>query len=65
MRRLKFTLEFDMENAAFAPSYTRDEVARILLDIHNRVLHDQRTEGIIHDVNGNNVGQWSMDQEED
>lgn len=65
MRKLKFALEFDMENAAFAPSYTREEVARILLDVHNHVLHGQRTGGLLRDSNGNKVGSWSMDQAED
>lgn len=59
----KMTLAFNMDNDAF--NDTREEVARILLDVHNRVLHDHRVDGVIHDVNGNKIGTWSITSEED
>lgn len=60
-----FEMHFRMDNAAFAFPHRSTEVARILLDIHNRVLHDGRTEGTILDLNGNKIGQWSIDPEDD
>lgn len=64
MRKPKFSLEFDMDNAAFEHPYTNEEVARILLDIHNRVKDGVFDHGNIFDVNGNRIGQWSMDMED-
>lgn len=64
MPKDKFTLEFDMENAAFALPERREEVARILYDIWERVLNRGHQDGHIFDINGNRIGQWSMETDD-
>lgn len=58
---MKFTLSFDMDNAAFeAPAA---EVARILDTVADKVLNqgvDDGVGGLIYDVNGNRVGVWEV-----
>lgn len=53
----------DTKHAAFAePDARRQEIDRVLRLIGTKVLASH-TEGIIHDVNGNKIGEWWMDDE--
>lgn len=60
----KFWAEFDLGNAAFEGEARPAEVVRILRGVADRVEqgHD---EGLVHDVNGNKVGAWTLDVPED
>jgi len=52
-------IEFESnDNAAFQDGNKEWEIARILRKIADQVENGQ-TEGVIHDVNGNRVGEWS------
>jgi hypothetical protein len=53
------------DNAAFQDGDDgAAEVARILRDIADRIENGSR-EGSARDINGNNVGGWSLDSDED
>lgn len=59
---MKFTLEIDMDNAAFEDGY---ELSRILNEVaydHSGVTNDSgfTGEGFIRDINGNTVGRWEI-----
>lgn len=60
----KFSLEFDMGNAAFDDDACGAEVARILRDIAARCEDGPPTVGVIRDINGNRVGKFHSDREE-
>ena len=53
-----FTLKFKQDNAAFADDYIAEH-ARILSKIAKQI-ESGKEYGEIHDVNGNNIGEWSM-----
>lgn len=59
---MKFRLEFDMGNAAFS-----EEEAGMLrgsIDVLtkvNRKLAEGHTDGVLHDHNGNRIGQWAIE----
>jgi len=60
---MKFTLEIDMENAAFGPtpSDLRQELQRLLEAVSRSLRYiDSEDEGIIRDLNGNRVGHWGV-----
>ena len=59
-----FQLEFDTGNAAFEDDNLRPEIARILGEIAEHV-EGGYVEGVIRDINGNKVGNWSMDEPEE
>ena len=50
-------IEFETENAAF--EHREAETARILREIAGRVVLGS-TEGSIHDINGNRIGQYEL-----
>jgi hypothetical protein len=54
-----FKLEFKLDNASFVEA-KEVEVARILAEVRRAVLN-QYGMGKVRDVNGNTVGEWSMD----
>ena len=56
-----FKLEINTGNAAFEEPYKEIEVCRILEEIKRRI-EDGHTYGKLIDINGNNVGKWSLDQ---
>jgi hypothetical protein len=58
-----FTLKFKTDNAAFADDM-EGEVSRILTKTARRVA-DGYVDGPVSDSNGNNIGEWSLDREED
>ena len=52
-------IEFNSEdNAAFCDGNREWEIARILRKIADQV-ENGKTDGVIHDLNGNRVGEWS------
>ena len=59
----QFTLTINCDNAAFSPWAGR-ELARMLANVGKR-LEDGRDDGYIWDHNGNNVGAYSLDLEDD
>lgn len=60
---MKFTVEIDMENAAFEDP---QELSRIVAKIAHRVEGEDNTQTYvsvsspIFDINGNNVGRWEL-----
>lgn len=55
-----FRIEFKTDNAAFDDGNRAQEIARILRDeIAFQVRHGALG-GIVRDINGNRVGQWSI-----
>lgn len=55
----KFTLQFDMGNAAFDDNPI-PEVRRILIEL-SKGLHEAETSGNIWDINGNTIGTYTID----
>ncbi len=55
-------IEFKTDNDAFQDGNDVAEIGRILDKIRDSVL-EGRTDGPIHDLNGNRVGAWSYDQQ--
>jgi hypothetical protein len=58
-----FSLEFKCDGAAFVDDPQR-EVARILRLVAQKVIAGE-TEQAVHDVNGNNVGEWNLEIDEE
>lgn len=56
-----FKLEFSTENAAFEGEDRERECALILQHVAAK-LKEGRTEGALHDYNGNRIGNWSLSQ---
>jgi hypothetical protein len=71
MKYSNFSIEIELFNSAFeidAPGcpdhrdLNREEIARILKNISDKIqCHDE--DGIIRDINGNNVGSWSLTED--
>lgn len=59
-----FTLQFDMRGDAFAGNTYDAEIARILEEVCDSVMAGYFG-GPILDVNGNRIGQWEIEEEED
>ena len=53
------TITIETTNAAFADDKA-EECARILTTIVAHLRLGDRTEGWLHDFNGNKVGEWSL-----
>ncbi len=60
---VKFELKFRSGNAAFT-DYPAEEVARILQEVKKKIEQGY-DEGNIFDVNGNNIGYFVLDIEEE
>ncbi len=56
---MRFTLNFDMDNAAFEDDDGFDEAARIVREIAIKLQHGNPA-GKCVDVNGNVVGEYSI-----
>ena len=56
---MKVSIEFSTDNAAFS-EYPVDEIRRILTQLPDRML--QNDSGVIIDLNGNGVGEWSWER---
>ena len=60
---MKFTLEFDCDNAAFEES-PEMEIAAILRRAARNVVEGYRQTAPCLDTNGNTVGRWRITDEE-
>lgn len=60
---MRFTLSFDMDNAAFDPR-PEPEIANVLRRLADTVLHTGTSpeHGPIRDTNGNTIGVWIVDE---
>ena len=54
-----FTLKIETGNSAFDDGNAADEVARILRDVAYNLVRGART-GVLHDTNGNRVGNFTL-----
>ena len=65
---MKFTLQFDMDNAAFwddKGNFNPIEVKRILERVANKSEHfEDLLDGAIRDINGHKIGQWEVERGE-
>jgi len=60
---MKFTLEVNLDNAAFEEAPGNGELARILewvADELKAMPRRTRVESLVHDLNGNTVGSWRI-----
>jgi hypothetical protein len=55
-----FTLKLKTTNAAFSDGNGREEVARILCRVADRVVRGEEY-GSIQDINGNTVGEFDLE----
>lgn len=53
-------LQFETGNAAFGDGFAREECARILLGLVQKLEQGSETRGGLYDSNGNRVGQWEL-----
>jgi hypothetical protein len=60
----KFRIEIDTDNAAFSDGGRNAELARILSHVITR-LNGGWSAGICRDVNGNRVGDWVSEGDDD
>lgn len=62
----EFSLTIATDNASFQDGYRNEELSRILRQIADKV-EDAPTEGpragFAFDINGNKVGNWTLDDE--
>ena len=56
-------IKFKTDNVVFHEDL-EGEVDRILNEIRHKVRFDSRGYGVIHDVNGNGIGEWELDVED-
>lgn len=59
----EFQIRFKLTGAAFEDENRIEETARILRGIAERI-DAGRDSGTVHDINGNRIGEWSMDDPE-
>ena len=61
---MKLSIEFNTDNAAFS-EFPMDEVQRILTELGKRIMQcadgSESVSGLVRDINGNTVGQWSWE----
>ena len=57
---MKFTLNINLDNAAYQDDYINDELSCNLDFIIGAILCNKK-EGIVHDSNGNKTGAWSIE----
>ena len=58
---MNFQVVFDCDNAAFADGNYADEIDRILKKIGHEIVHNGKDAGPVIDINGNKVGDWSLE----
>ena len=61
---MKFKLEIECDNAAFADDYREYEICRILEDVVNRLRNGTGFPMSLRDINGNRVGEAVLEGEE-
>ena len=59
---MAFAMKFETGNDAFEGDNFEFEVARILNDVSRDLELRGKTSGKVVDVNGNIVGEWSLDR---
>lgn len=59
---IMFKVEFATDNAAFEGEARRDECARILREIADKLENGSQDEAKVYDQNGNAVGRWSLSE---
>jgi hypothetical protein len=52
-------IEFSTDNEAFQDESKEYAIIGIIQAIATRI-HDGVTQGVIHDINGNNIGKWRI-----
>lgn len=57
-----FKLEFATDNAPFEGEARRDECARILREIADKLENGSQDGAKVYDLNGNAVGRWSLSE---
>ncbi len=65
-----FTIDISTGSSAFDADEGggeggRDEIARILLDLANRLQNGSEGGGGLYDINGNRVGSWNLMRADD
>ena len=61
-----FTVSFNTNNSAFDDGYDgRAEIEAVLTDLADRVFRTEDVKGLIRDSNGNTVGSWRYERDED
>jgi hypothetical protein len=61
----RFVMDFQCNNDAFSGGNAKEEVARILEHTAKLLRFRDHDEGICKDINGNKVGSWSLDIDEE
>lgn len=59
----KLTLEINMDNDAYNGNAWKREVIRNLKQVIAQIDEQDRTWGMIRDINGNTVGEWDIGHE--
>lgn len=59
-----FKIQINTDNACFDDYLIIGQI-RCILDRISLYLGDGKTEGIIYDFNGNKIGNWFLEKEED
>ena len=59
----KLTLEINMDNDAYNGNAWKREVIRNLKQVITQIDEQDRTWGMIRDINGNTVGEWDIGHE--
>lgn len=61
---MKFTMQVDMDNAAFETEFgdmDNPELVRIL-EVVKKSVRDGVTDSVVRDINGNKVGNWMISE---
>lgn len=62
----RFTVTFETDGAAFEDGFEgRAEVQTVLRKLADRVWGSDDEQGLIRDSNGNTVGSWTYERDED
>jgi hypothetical protein len=60
----KLVLEINMDNDAYTGNKWKTQVIRNLKQVIDQIADQDRDWGMIRDINGNTVGKWDIDNEE-
>jgi hypothetical protein len=60
----KLVLEINMDNDAYTGNRWKTQVIRNLKQVIDQIADQDRDHGMIRDINGNTVGEWDIDNEE-
>ena len=65
MKKISFTAELDIGNAAFEGLSPKTIMLAVLKDIQAKMMMTGEEAALIIDANGNKVGEWSIDLPEE